>query len=81
MILKRVFFYRVKGNIDVIRLVKKSDYQSRLFWQGTRFGFDLFGVQSLLFRNFGTFQFHHDFHSFALLFRSNFDQQQSFYLH
>ena len=35
MILKRVFFYRVKGNIDVIRLVKKSDYQSRLFWQGT----------------------------------------------
>ena len=35
MILKRVFFYRVKGNIDVIRLVKKSEYQSRLFWQGT----------------------------------------------
>ncbi len=35
MILKRVFFYRIKGNIDVIRLVKKSDYQSRLFWQGT----------------------------------------------
>ena len=35
MILKRVFFYRLKGNIDVIRLVKKSDYQSRLFWQGT----------------------------------------------
>jgi len=35
MILKRVFFYKVKGNIDVIRLVKKSDYQSRLFWQGT----------------------------------------------
>lgn len=34
MILKRVFFYRVKGNIDVIRLVKKSEYQSRLFWQG-----------------------------------------------
>jgi hypothetical protein len=35
MILKRVFFYRIKGNIDVIRLVKKSNYQSRLFWQGT----------------------------------------------
>lgn len=34
MILKRVFFYRLKGNTDVIRLVKKSDYQSRLFWQG-----------------------------------------------
>jgi hypothetical protein len=35
MILKRVFFYKIKGNIDVIRLVKKSEYQSRLFWQGT----------------------------------------------
>jgi len=34
MILKRVFFYRIKGNIDVIRLVKKSEYQGRLFWQG-----------------------------------------------
>ena len=38
MILKRVFFYRIKGNIDVIRLVKKSEFQSRLLWQGTVLG-------------------------------------------
>ncbi len=30
LIFKRVFFYKIKGNIDVIRLVKKSDFQSRL---------------------------------------------------
>lgn len=34
LILKRVFFYRIKGNVDVIRLVKKSSVQSSLLWQG-----------------------------------------------
>ncbi len=34
LILKRVFFYRIKGNVDVIRLVKKSNFQSSLLWQG-----------------------------------------------
>jgi hypothetical protein len=34
MILKRVFFYRIKGNIDVIRLIKKSAFQNQLLWQG-----------------------------------------------
>lgn len=34
IILKRVFFYRIKGNVDVIRLVKKSEVQSSLLWQG-----------------------------------------------
>lgn len=34
LILKRVFFYRFKGNVDVIRLVKKSNFQSSLLWQG-----------------------------------------------
>jgi len=34
LILKRVFFYKLKGNVDVIRLVKKSAFQSTLMWQG-----------------------------------------------
>ena len=34
LILKRVFFYRIKGNVDVIRLVKKSAFQVGLIWQG-----------------------------------------------
>ncbi len=34
LILKRIFFYRIKGNLDVIQLVKKSDFQINLLWQG-----------------------------------------------
>lgn len=34
LILKRVFFYRTKGNVDVVRLVKKSNFQMTLLWQG-----------------------------------------------
>lgn len=34
LILKRVFFYRFKGNVDVIRLVTKSSFQISLLWQG-----------------------------------------------
>jgi len=34
LILKRVFFYKLKGNVDVIRLVKKSAFQGMLIWQG-----------------------------------------------
>lgn len=34
IILKRVFFYRLKGDVDVIRLVKKSNFQISLIWQG-----------------------------------------------
>ncbi len=34
IVLKRVFFYRLKGNVDVIRLVKKSNFQISLIWQG-----------------------------------------------
>jgi len=34
IVLKRVFFYKLKGNVDVIRLVKKSNFQIMLIWQG-----------------------------------------------
>ncbi|MFT4663893.1 MAG: hypothetical protein ACI9XB_000834 [Gammaproteobacteria bacterium] len=33
-VLKRVFFYKVKGNINIIKLVKTSDAQIRLLVQG-----------------------------------------------
>ncbi len=33
-VLKRVFFYKVKGNINIIKLVKTSDTQMRLLVQG-----------------------------------------------
>ena len=34
LILKHIFFYRLKGNVDVIRLVKKSDFKTSLLWYG-----------------------------------------------
>lgn len=34
LILKRVFFYKIKGNVDVVRLVKKSNFQISLLAQG-----------------------------------------------
>jgi hypothetical protein len=34
LVLKRVFFYRVKGNINIIRLVRTSDFQQRLLMLG-----------------------------------------------
>ena len=41
LVLKRVFFYRLKGNINIIKLVRNSDWQQRLLLQG--------GVLALLF--------------------------------
>lgn len=38
LILKRVFFYRIKGNIDVIHIGKASAYQGRLVWHGVFLG-------------------------------------------
>ena len=34
LVLKRVIFYRLKGNINIVSLIKKSDYQSNLLAQG-----------------------------------------------
>ncbi len=34
LVLKQVFFYRIKGNVNVIRLVKKSDHQNTFMMQG-----------------------------------------------
>jgi hypothetical protein len=34
LVLKRVFFYRIKGNINIIRLVQTSDFQQRLLMLG-----------------------------------------------
>lgn len=34
LVLKHIFFYRFKGNVDVVRLVKKSNYKSWLLVQG-----------------------------------------------
>lgn len=34
LVLKRVIFYRLKGDINIISLIKKSDYQNNLLAQG-----------------------------------------------
>ena len=34
LVLKRVIFYRLKGNINIVSLIKKSDYQVNLLAQG-----------------------------------------------
>ena len=34
LVLKRVIFYRLKGNINIVSLGKKSDYQNNLLMQG-----------------------------------------------
>lgn len=34
LVLKRVIFYRLKGNINIVSLIKKSDYQTNLMAQG-----------------------------------------------
>ncbi len=34
LVLKHIFFYRFKGNVDVVRLIKKSNYKSWLLAQG-----------------------------------------------
>ncbi len=34
LVLKRVIFFRLKGNINIVSLIKKSDYQSNLLAQG-----------------------------------------------
>ena len=33
-VMKRVFFYRIKGDINIVKLVKDSDWQQRLLLQG-----------------------------------------------
>ena len=34
LVLKQVFFFRIKGNNNVIRLIKKSDHQNKFLMQG-----------------------------------------------
>lgn len=34
LVLKRVIFYRLKGNVNIVSLIKKSDYQNNLLAQG-----------------------------------------------
>lgn len=34
LVLKRVIFYRLKGNINIVSLIKKSEYQNNLMAQG-----------------------------------------------
>jgi hypothetical protein len=34
LVLKRVIFYRLKGNINIVSLIKKSEYQNNLLAQG-----------------------------------------------
>jgi hypothetical protein len=34
LVLKHIFFYRFKGNVDVVRLIKKSTYKRMLLIQG-----------------------------------------------